>query len=309
MSDHTPRDAEAPPARTEEETLLLRSARIDQGGPAAKRRALQAGLVELERRGAPGLRARVAVGAVVLAAAAGLALMARKAPERVVTPERAAPPSARRAAPAAPAVPPPPSCPELVIARGEAPLIEDFEAPDSRVLPLDGRDGGWMTYDDGTGKQTPPGRSALFPSRIPGGRGTSKGALHVTGGKFTLWGVTLGAELADAGCYDASAYGGVALYAKGPGKLRVGLQMIDVQDVKYGGLCTRDCYNTHRAVITIGKTFERHVVRWEELHQLFDAGPPTPFDPKRVRFIEFGIAPEDTPFDLWIDDVAFVPKG
>ena len=40
-------------------------------------------------------------------------------------------------------------------------------------------------------------------------QGASKSALHVTGGKFTLWGVTLGAELADAGCYDASAYAGV----------------------------------------------------------------------------------------------------
>jgi hypothetical protein len=62
-------------------------------------------------------------------------------------------------------------------------------------------------------------------------------------------------------------------------------------------------------VITLGKTFEHHVVRWEDLRQLFDAGLPVAFDPKRVRFIEFGIAPEDTPFDIWIDDVAFLPKG
>jgi hypothetical protein len=166
-----------------------------------------------------------------------------------------------------------------------------------------------MTYDDGTGKQSTPGRSALFPTRIPGGRGESHHALHLSGSKFTLWGVTFGAELADAGCYDASAYSGLELYAKGPGRLRVGLQMIDVQDVKYGGLCTKDCYNTHRAVITVGKTFERHVIRFEDLHQLFDSGPPVEFDPRRVRFIEFGIAPGDTPFDLWVDDVSFVLKG
>jgi hypothetical protein len=309
MSDDTPRDAEAPPARTEEEALLIRSARLDQGGPAAKRRALAAGLAALDRRATPAFGVRVAVATAVLAAAAAAVLVLQKRPERVVTPERPAPRAAESTAPKPAPAPTPPSCPELVIARGQAPLIEDFEAQDSRILPLDGRFGGWMTYDDGTGKQTPPGRSALFPSRIPGGRGPSKGALHATGGKFTNWGVTLGAELADAGCYDASAYAGIELYAKGPGRLRVGLQMIDVQDVKYGGLCTKDCYNTHRAVITLGKTFERHVVRWEDLKQLFVAGPPTSFDPKRVRFLEFGIAPEDTPFDVWIDDVAFVPKG
>jgi hypothetical protein len=307
MSDDLPHDADEFPARTEEESLLLRSARLDEGGPVAKRRALEAGLAALDNRSTPRFGVRLAVGSAVLAAAAAVALLLRQPPERTATPELTAPKVAESTAPAP--APLPQSCPELVIARGAAPLIEDFEAVDSRILPADGRSGNWMTYDDGTGKQTPPGRSALFPSRIPGGRGASKSGLHVTGGKFTLWGVTLGAELADAGCYDASAYAGIALHAKGPGKLRVGLQMIDVQDVKYGGLCSKDCYNTHRAVITLGKTFERHVVRWEDLHQLFDGGPPVAFDPKRVRFIEFGVAPEDTPFDLWIDDVAFVPKG
>jgi hypothetical protein len=306
MSDDLPPDADRTRTRTDDEARLIRSAALDRGGAAAKRRALEAGLSVLEHGPATGRGVRIAVASAVLAAAAALVLLVQKPEDRVVTPERVPPKVADRALTAPPVAPLAPSCPELVIARGVAPLIEDFEAADSRILPLDGRSGSWMTYDDGTGKQTPPGSSALFPSRIPGGRGASKSALHVMGGKFTLWGVTLGAELADAGCYDASAYAGIELHAKGPGKLRVGLQMIDVQDVKYGGLCSKDCYNTHRAVITLGKTFDRHVVRWEDLHQLFEGGPPVSFDPKRVRFIEFGVAPEDTPFDIWIDDVAFV---
>jgi hypothetical protein len=309
MSDDTPPDADTTPARSEEESFLLRSARLDEGGARAKRRALEAGLAALDSRSVPKLGARIAVGVGLLAAAAATALLLRQPSEQSATPERTPPTLAESTAPTPEPAPVPASCPELVIARGAAPLIDDFEAADSRILPADGRSGNWMTYDDGTGKQTPPGRSALFPSRIPGARGASKSGLHVTGGKFTLWGVTLGAELADAGCYDASAYAGIALHAKGPGKLRVGLQMIDVQDIKYGGLCTKDCYNTHRAVITLGKTFERYVVRWQDLHQLYEGGPPVTFDPKRVRFIEFGIAAEDTPFDIWIDDVAFVPSA
>jgi hypothetical protein len=306
MSDDLPHDADDTRTRTDDEAWLIRSARLDRGGAAAKRRALEAGLAVLDRRGDSGRGVRIAVASSVLAAAAALLLVLQQPTDRVVTPEPVPPQVAESPVPVPAPAPLPPSCPELVIARGAAPLIDDFEAPDSRVLPSDGRSGSWMTYDDGTGKQTPPGSSALFPSRIPGGRGSSKSALHVMGGKFTRWGVTLGAELADAGCYDASAYDGVELYAKGPGKLRIGLQMIDVQDVKYGGLCSKDCYNTHRAVITLGKTFERHVVRWKDLQQLFEGGPPVTFDPKRVRFIEFGVAPEDTPFDIWIDDVTFV---
>jgi len=306
QDDRAPRENDAAAEnRTAQEALLIRSARLDAARAGAKEQALAAGLDALAHR--QGSRQKTVLSLAVLAAAAGAALLFGTKPV-AVTPEPRVTPAAPPPSVAPAVLLSPPTCPELVIARGNAPLIEDFETKDSRVLTLDGRSGGWMTYDDGTGKQSPPGRSALFPSRIPGGRDKSQHGLHVSGGKFTLWGVTLGAELADAGCYDASAYAGVELWAKGPGNLRVGMQMIDVQDVKYGGLCTKDCYNTHRAVITLGKTFERHTVRWEDLRQLFQGGPPIAFDPRRVRFIEFGVAPGDTPFDLWIDDVSFIPR-
>jgi hypothetical protein len=174
------------------------------------------------------------------------------------------------------------------------------------VAPLDGRTGNWATYDDGTGKQTPPDKSPLFPARIAGGRGTSTRALHLFGGKFKNWGVTFGAELASAACYDASAYGGIEFWAKGPGVIKVGFQMIDIQDEKYGGFCKTDCYNTHRKVIELSKNWKHYSVRWDELHQLYKAGAPLAFDPSRVRMLDFGIGPEATPFDLWLDDVEFV---
>jgi hypothetical protein len=289
------------------ERLLLRSAKLDVPSLAARERALASGLGVLGERPPRRLGRIVASAVVVLAAAAAAVLLHRAAPKPAsVAAERILTVPSARASAAAPALPL--SCPELVIARGNQPLIEDFEQDDSWVLPADGRRGSWITYDDGTGTQTPPSRSALFPSRVPGARGANKRALHVVGSHFTNWGVTFGTELADAACYDASAYAGISFLAKGPGEIRVGLQMIDVQDVKYGGLCQSDCYDTHRKVIPLSAAFKRYVVRWEELRQLFVAGPPVAFDPRRVRFLEFGIAPESTPFDLWIDDVSFVPR-
>jgi hypothetical protein len=288
------------------EELLLRSARLDVPGDSAKRKALDAGLAALgERRLAP--RSLFAGGIVIaLAAAAALWVASRPADRRAesVTPERVSPSAAPK-----PALPPAkPACPRLVVARGDAPLLEDWEEQDSRVASLDGRGGNWITYDDGTGKQTPPDKSPLFPSRLASPRGSSARALHLFGGKFTNWGVTFGAELADAACYDASEYAGVSFVAKGPGVLKVGFQMLDVQDVKYGGLCKTDCYNAHRKVVELSKSWKEYSVRWEELHQLYEAGPPLAFDPSRVRFLEFSVAPEDTPFDLWVDDVRFVKK-
>jgi hypothetical protein len=308
MKDERETDPESG-AAAELERLLIRSARLDVPAGSARERALAGGLGELRAPARRSLGPIFAAG-VALAAAAGLAISVHRGAggDRHVVAERIHATAARSVAVPAPAPVAKATCPELVLGRGDAPLIEDFEQEDSWVLAADGRKGSWITYDDGTGAQATPSRSALFPSRIPGGRGASKRGLHVKGGRFTSWGVTFGTELADAACYDASRYAGVTLLAKGPGQIRVGLQMIDVQDVKYGGLCQTDCYDSHRKIIDLGPAFKRYDVRWEELRQLFVAGAPVAFDPRRVRFLEFGIAPESTPFDVWIDDVAFIPR-
>jgi hypothetical protein len=286
--------------------LLLRSASLDVPNAATRQRALDAGLAALDERRTP-RRALVATGTgLALAAAVALWFGTRSDPSvaKDVAPERIPIP----AAPPKPTAAPAHQCPKLVVARGDAPLLDDWEENDSRVAPLDGRAGNWSTYDDGTGKQTPPDKSPLFPTRIPGSRDGSKRALHVFGSKFKDWGVTFGAELANAACYDASAYAGVEFWAKGPGVIKVGFQMIDVQDEKYGGLCKTDCYNTHRTIVRLDKTWRHYKIRWEELAQLYDAGPFLTFDPRRVRFFEIGIGPESTPYDLWLDDVAFLKR-
>jgi hypothetical protein len=310
MSDEL-RD-EAPDAEHAElARLLLRSAKLDVPSGTARERSLALGLGALERRRRSSTRIGVAAAGLVLAAAAAFLFLFHRPSARPaeVAAERILSVPSAPAAPAPSAVPSaPPPCAALVVAKGDSPLIEDFEQNDSWVLPADGRKGSWVTFDDGTGTQVSPSRSALFPSRIPGGRGASKRGLHVAGGRFTDWGVTFGTELADAACYDASAYAGIEVWAKGPGQIRVGLQMIDVQDVRYGGLCQSNCYDTHRKIIELTSTFRKYVVRWEDLKQLYVAGSPVAFDPRRVRFLEFGIAAENTPFDVWIDDVAFVPR-
>jgi hypothetical protein len=307
MNPDDPNDPSA--VEHELERLLKKSAKLDVPPQAARRHALEAGLEQLR----PGPRRApivpVAVGAVVLAAAAFALFVTRKpaAPVTEVAPERVTPIAVPSPPPSASAATLP-ACPSLVLARGGSPLIEDWEQKDSDLLALDGRRGSWTNYDDGTGKQNPPDHSALLPTRIPGGRGASKNALHMAGGRFTIWGVTFGTELADAACYDASAYAGFEVWAKGTGQVRVGVQMIDVQDAKYGGFCKADCFNSHRKVIELGKTWQKYTFRWEELRQLYPGGPRLELDPKRIRFLEFSIPAESTPFDVWVDDIAFLMR-
>jgi hypothetical protein len=286
---------------------LLASARLDAPGAGARRRTLEAGFAALDARERFSLRPIViGAGGLAVAAAAVLALFLR-APARVadVRPELPPPSEAKPAEPKKDAEAPRP-CPEVVVARGHEPLIEDWEDEGSALLRADGRSGAWLTFDDGTSKQNVASASQLQPSRLTGGR--SRSGLHLSGGRFSEWGVTFGTDLATGACYDASAYDGIAFWAKGEVAVYVGVQVIDVQSPKFGGFCKGDgCYNSHRKRVNLSPAWQRHVVRWSELEQLHPASR-FPLDTKRIRFLEFTILPEDTPFDVWLDDVSFVSK-
>ena len=301
-----------PPGDSEAEERLARqllaSARYDAPGPDAERRALEAGFAALEARERFSARpVLIGVAGLGVAAAAVLALFFREPAARVadVRPETQAPAQSLRAEPKRKTEPLRP-CPEVVVARGDEPLIEDWEQQNSTVLKVDGRSGSWLTFDDGTSKQNVPSSSQLSPSRIAGGR--SRHGLHLSGGKFSEWGVTFGTDLATGACYDASAYDGVEFWAKGRVALYVGVQVIDVQSPKFGGFCEGSgCYNSHRKRVDLSATWQRHRVRWSELAQLNPDGLAL-LDTKRIRFLEFAILPEDTPFDVWLDDVSFIAK-
>jgi hypothetical protein len=291
------------------ERLLLRSGALDRPLPRARERTLEAGLKELTARSTPPRKnttgTLAACGAFLAAAGAGLAFHFQRTPAAPAL--VSAEPPAVSAAPLVVERPKRSACPEIVVAQGDALLIDDFEAYDPELLQRDGRGGAWLTFDDGTARQKVPSGSQLFPTFIPGRRGESRRALHASGGKFADWGVTTTVPLADNACYDVSKYGGLRFWAKGKGQVYVGLQLIDVQERKFGGSCSEDCYNVHRKAIKLGARWQEHEVRWEELQQLWPKNR-IDFDPARVRSLEFLFQPENTPFELWVDDLEFTPR-
>lgn len=308
---------------------LLRSAKLDQPSDAARESALRSGLEALRPNaaGAAGTaRPRSRAGATMAAAlalVAAVALYARSQrgsgpdhdPElRAETPAQSA--SGKTSAQLAEArtshsspAPPPTAkkpCPEVVVASGSAPLIDDWEHSGAALLRNDGRAGAWLTFDDGTAKQNFPNGAQLIAATVQGGR--SRHALHLRGGRFTDWGVVFGSDFANGACYDASAYAGIEFWAKGPARILVGVQIIDIQSPKFGGFCEKDnCYNSHRKTIELDRTWKRYDVRWEELEQKRPEGI-VPFDVRRMRFLEFAVWKEDTPFDIWLDDVSFIKR-
>ncbi|HVJ20901.1 MAG TPA: hypothetical protein VM686_36070 [Polyangiaceae bacterium] len=284
---------------------LLRSARLDVPKEEARSRTLERGLAELQS--AP-RRWRTLAAAALAAAALGLGASAiyfgRSRPAEPIVVAEESPPKAPAITALPKALPP---CPEVIVARGDDPMIDDWEQHDFRLLPRNGRGGEWAAFDDGTGTGQSLANVPLFPSAIPGRRGNSRRALHITGPKFETWGVVVGTNVASGACYDATVYKGIEFWAKGKGTLYVGFQMIDTQERKLGGFCAENCYNGHRKRVDLAGGWQHVTAPWADFVQLEPSGL-VDFDPRRIRWLEFMVFAEDTPFDIWLDDLSFLPR-
>jgi hypothetical protein len=296
-------------AGSELERWLLHSAELErEHDPALEQATLERALAEKPERRTKMLRRLLVPGLAAAAMAAGTALIVTRAP--IPPAPSAEAPSPRSSA--APVATPPrravgDPCAHPVKATGTSPLIDDLEDRNGRVLPLEGRDGAWGIFNDGTGAQEPAPFEAWHPTLIPGRRGASRYAMHTRGGAMSKWGATNNVALLESGCYDASVYAGVTFYAKGPSRVLLTVQMSDVVPAEFGGTCEKDCYDSHGKAFELGKRWQRYSVLWHELAQQ-GFGPPVDFDPRRLRTVMFGVTAADTPFDFWIDDVAFVTR-
>lgn len=165
-----------------------------------------------------------------------------------------------------------------------------------------------MVYNDGSGKQAPPGLSPLHPERIPKGRAGSLYGLHTSGGKFSVWGAMFVGSFTDGGCYDVSAYSGVEFWARGNTRIHLTVSVIDDIETQSGGLCTGgNCYSSPSPAFDLVPKWQKYAVSWLELARLNQPGKVA-FDPKRVVSLNFSIHREDTPFDVWVDDVRFTEQ-
>jgi hypothetical protein len=238
---------------------------------------------------------RAALVAAMLAVAAAVVLWARRGPR---SPGPDVVPEARPLASSALTN----ACAHRLHAAGGEPMIDDFEDGDGILRPLEGRRAGWIEVRD----SDPPGVShPLVPDLRPEPSDGNRLALHARGGEFRDWGATVQFTFAPP-CYDASIYAGIAFSARGPGRLYLALSEVRVVATEWGGTCTRDCYNAHVRKIDLDGAWRRFEVRWSDLRQRGYEMPP--LDPRSLHTMGFAIHAEDTPYDLWIDDVTFLTR-
>lgn len=278
---------------------LLRSAWLDVPPIGVETRVMRG----LARRSAAGrsrwptrvLARRRALAATVLGVAAGVVLWAGRGP-RIADPSVVAepPPHLSTTVPRA--------CAHPLRAAGGEPMIDDFEDGDGAIRPLEGRRATWIQVRD----SEPAGVShPLLPALRPEPTEGNRFALHARGDELRDWGASL--EIAfDPSCYDASIYAGIAFSARGPGRLYLAVREVRVVSADFGGTCTQDCYNAHTRKIDLEPAWRRFEVRWSDLRQRGYQTPP--LDPRSLHSVTFQVHAEDTPYDLWIDDVTFLPR-
>lgn len=193
-------------------------------------------------------------------------------------------------------------CLSAAQAAGSEPLIDDFEDGDDAVLPFEGRVGFWRWPREIDAPGTAP---ALIPVPRPDATRGNRLAQHVKGGQLLDWGATVEFDFRPT-CYDASRYAGVSFQARGPGRIYFAARERSVIPIAEGGSCLADCHNPHVAKVELESGFRTYQVRFAELRKRGIGTPP--LDAHRLHSLAFLIRPEDTPYDVWLDDVRFLQR-
>jgi len=199
-------------------------------------------------------------------------------------------------------------CAATHVGTGMSGLIDDFEThPMSALIPAtDGRVGGWWISVNSTGMVTTPTLPTATgggPLPVTGGMGGGM-ALHFAGKDSDAvkgWGADASVALSKMGdCYDASVYAtGIKLSLMGKGSVYV--SVITAQDKAASATS-----GYQRKEINITSTWADYSIAWSEL--ITGWGNPIALDPKSIVALDVSpSASSATDFDIWIDNVQFVP--
>jgi hypothetical protein len=203
--------------------------------------------------------------------------------------------------------------------RDPAPLlIDDFEDLDGASEELEGHAGLWFTMVDKDGSTILPAPNTLFTAGTKNCHDGSKGCAIVSGTTvagseenaiypFARFGVVLKyvTKLADK-VFDASAYTGVRLWARGNVEVRFTVATADTTVVVDGGTCTAsgECGNDHGLSVQLSSGWQRIELPFESLKQDPKWGAQVAFDKSKLLIFSVWF-PADSDYAAAFGDVAF----
>jgi hypothetical protein len=196
-------------------------------------------------------------------------------------------------------------------------MFDDMEDGDGLICANAGRTGAWTMFLGENGQVDPPAGAITASAPIPGGRGASTRAMHFSGIGFTAPSyATIGGSLGAA--YDLTPFTALRFWARsgsGPLAVRVDIPSLATEGIPEGGTCvptTLLCYDYHGANVQVTASWEQYYVTFSQLTQL-GWGRPAALDLAHSMWIQFHYSPvignltNPGSFDLWIDDIEFVP--
>jgi hypothetical protein len=193
-------------------------------------------------------------------------------------------------------------------------VIDDFESGLNGAMHACVH-GYWYTYNDkSAGMQTPA--ASMFKPEMIADRPGSAFAAHSTamgfsgdamGHAFAAFGLDLDADSSTAkAVVDASGFKGITFQAKGTGTLRVELHT-KASDPDFG--CATKCYDFPYKTITLTAAWQAVTIPWADFAQ-DKFGTPETTDGKDLGSIQFASKAEKmaiAPYDMWLDDLKFMP--
>jgi hypothetical protein len=193
---------------------------------------------------------------------------------------------------------------------GVEPLIDDFEDGDMALKMVDGRNGPWETFDDGS-------IGGVYGSRTPvaaTGHGGTTGFCTTLSG-YKAWGANVVASMSSPKCgYDASSYDGVCFWAKGKvtagGPFVFAVGTSDTVPDTSGGACTQQgrCNSHYEANPALQDAdYKQYCYKWTELKSPNIPMPPA-FNKATIVQIEWKFPASNaksTEGSFCIDDISF----
>jgi hypothetical protein len=202
-------------------------------------------------------------------------------------------------------------------------LIDDMEDRTQSILGSDAY-GSWYVYDDETtGAHMMPAQNTVFEMEpIPGGRCASEYAMRLSGTGFSLWGAGMGFDFGYGGTnangmvvkipIDARAYAGVRFWARvgQATTTRAAFSILagtcppaDAGDDASAPKAPSDCAQSFGKNLVLTTDWVRYDIGLDEL----SSNPARSAIPRdQVYSFEF-VVPANATFDLWIDDISWLP--
>jgi hypothetical protein len=201
----------------------------------------------------------------------------------------------------------------------ESVMIDDMEDADQQLGVAGGRNGFWYVGHDLTAGTQTPATSKFGMPELASAREDSVYSAYMKASGFSDWGSVIGFNLVEQpvfASYDAAEFCAVQFWAKAAAATSLRLRLPDGDTHPSGGVCMESgaantlCYDHFSAPVALTTAWKSFTVTFASLQQIGTGYHPADkkFKPDQLFGVEWALpGVSGKTYEIWIDDVTFVP--